>query len=245
MSFKLLQYGESGSGKSVRAAKFAKYGPLYLFDFDNKFISSEIFLKAKAPDLLKNITAESFRGLDPDDFMGRVNAKLKSVVAEGYATIVFDSWTQFERVYFEYLMSHFQSLGGKNWGESRQTITLSKDEVAILPGTNDYILKNREIARFVDKITALPINVIVNCHVKEVMKGAATIAAEGQSAKILPKSFHEFVYLYNNAQGVNKVRVKPTSEFLANSPRTDVGPSGILDKDDFSFYDAVVFRGGK
>jgi len=239
---KLIQYGESGSGKSVRAAQFAQFGPIYFFDFDGKMDSLRMYLSAKQPTLLDKIDYDVYRGQDLD-IIERVNAKLKAIeesIKVGkplYATLVFDSWSAWERTYFDHLLARFNSMGGKGWGEARSTVQITKDEKVILPGTADHQLKNRAFPEFVDKITSLPLNVIVNCHLKEVLKGPATIAASGEIAKTLPKYFNEFHYLYSTALGQYKVRIKPNDEFLANSSRTDVGSSGVLDKDDLTVYD--------
>jgi hypothetical protein len=235
--FKLLQYGESGSGKSVRAAMFAQFGPVYFFDFDNKIGNIQAYMRAKFPQLAERIEYDVYRGGDADVVI-RVSEKLKAVEANvaKYATLVIDSWTQFERTYLDHLMSKYMGIGGKGWGAARTTIQITKDEKIIIPGTEDHQLKNRAFPEFIDRLTALPLNIIVNCHVKEVMKGPATIAASGEVAKTLPKYFNEFHYLYVASGNAFRVRVRGNDDFLANTSRTDVGPSGVLDKDDLTVY---------
>jgi hypothetical protein len=98
------------------------------------------------------------------------------------------------------------------------------------------------VHEFIDQLTSLPLNIIVNCHIKEVMKGAATIDCSGGIANTLPKYFNEWHYLYGQTGGFYKVRVKPNDDFLANSARTDVGPMGVLDKDDLTIYDSQLVK---
>jgi hypothetical protein len=239
---KLIQYGPSGAGKSVRAAKFAAFGPVYFFDFDNKMDNLKLYLDKKFPEMSKKISYDTYRGGDAD-VVERVNTKLKEIQSgkTGYATVVFDSWTQWERTYFDHLLARFQNLGGKNWGEARQVVDVSPGEKVVMPGTADHQLKNRAFPEFIDRITALPLNVVVNCHVKEVMKGPATIEASGATAQTLPKYFNEWHYLYSE-RGFYKVRVKANEDFLANSARQDVPLSGVLDKDDLEVYAAQLVR---
>jgi hypothetical protein len=238
---KLLQYGESGAGKTVRACRFAAYGPLYVFDFDGKFEPTKKFLKAKFPDLVGNIAHDTYRGADAD-VINRVNTKLKEIESgkSGIATVVFDSWTQWEMTYFEYLMSKFTSFGGKGWGESRATVLLSPEQKIIMPGTADHQLKNKAFAEFIDRVTSLPVNIIINCHLQVPAKGPATIAASGAIARTIPKYFHEWHYLYSSG-GFWKVRVQANDDFLANTTRTDVGPSGVLDKDVLDVYSDLLY----
>jgi hypothetical protein len=237
----LLQYGESGAGKSFRAARFAEFGPVYFFDFDNKIQNIKLGFGTKHPELLNKISFDVYRGSDESVVKAVLNkiTEIEKACAAGkppFATIVFDSWTQWERTYFDHLMAKQPNLGGKGWGESRQTITVTATDKVTIPGTSDHQLKNRAFPELIDRITALPINVIVNCHVKEPMKGPATIQASGETAKTLPKYFNEWHYLYSTGQGFYKVRVKANEDFLANTARTDVQPSGILEKDDLLAY---------
>jgi len=244
---KLIHYGESGSGKTVRASQFAKFGRVYFFDFDNKIDNLQAFLQSKNPDLLPNISYDVYRGSDKE-VVEAVNTKLEEIaasIAAGkplYETIVLDSWTQFERNYFNYLLSRFSGLGGKNWGEARQTVQVSPKDTIILPGTLDHQLKNRAFPEFIDKLTSLRLNIIVNCHVKEMMKGPNTIAASGETARTLPKYFNEFLYLYKNPDGSFKIRASGNSDFLASSFRTDVPPTGVLKNDDFDAYSQYLIR---
>ena len=244
---KLLQYGQSGAGKSFRAARFATFGPVYFFDFDNKIQNIKLGFGTKHPDLLTQIHFDVYRGSD-ESVVKNVLAKITEIekaCAAGtcpYKTIVFDSWTQWERTYFDHLMAKQPNLGGKGWGESRQTITVTPTDKVVMPGTSDHQLKNRAFPELIDRITALPLNVIVNCHVKEPMKGPSTIEASGATAQTLPKYFNEWHYLYSTGQGLYKVRVKTNDDFLANTARTDIAASGVLEKDDLEAYAAQIVR---
>ena len=233
---KLLQYGDSGAGKSFRAARFAQFGPIYFFDFDNKIQNIKLGLAAKHPELLPNIDYDTYRGSDESVVKGVLSkiTEIEKACMAGtppYATIVFDSWTQWERTYFDHLMAKQPNLGGKGWGESRQTVTVTATDRVTIPGTSDHQLKNRAFPELIDRITALPINVIVNCHVKEVMGEPSTIEASGATARTLPKYFNEWHYLYS-ANGFYKIRAKSNDKYLANSARTDLPPSGLIEKDD-------------
>jgi hypothetical protein len=233
---KLLQYGESGSGKSVRAARFAQFGPLYLFDFDGKAINLRSFFQ-NDPTILANLDVQTYGAKDYEAIKTKL-AAIAASCASGkpmYATVVLDSWTEFERIYMDVLMSKHQALGGKKWGVERQEIRVTRDELIVMPGTSDHQLKNRAFPAFITALTALPINVVINCHIKEPPDQAATIQASGEVAKTLPKYFHEWHYLYV-FNGAHRVRVKPSNDYLANTALPNVPPTGVLDKDDLSVY---------
>ena len=162
---KIVQIGESGSGKTHRALSAIDFGPMFFFDCDNKlsnYASSEKLTEeqlSKIDFITPQSTSEIITKLDE---LARMGDTIK------YATIVLDTFSRWNEMVVEEI---YNELGGK----------------MNIPGWTKAKMIN---ARFLKKIFSLPCNVIINAHLAEkenaVGEAGFTAGGSGSASQMLP-----------------------------------------------------------
>lgn len=239
--FTLLQYGETGAGKSMRAASAAIFGPIFIFDFDNKISSVYEWYKDK-PTLLDNIHFETYA-----DHGGKISgcqrayAKLRefwSQISEGafpYATIVWDSWTTWEMLYMNQVMAsnpRFERMSTEVYKDPKT----GKSELIACPQKADYRIHAHNQAQFITDLMHLPCNIIVNAHIsiredEHTGKLEYGMAAAGKLSKHLPKFFTE-VHRCHVQKSLYRIQVKSSSQWPCNTRlKSGISDDGMIDND--------------
>ena len=240
---RILQYGKTGSGKSVRAASMAKYGPVYIFDFDGKIGSLSSHFVDK-PEVLKNVHYDEYTD-KPGTITAclRVYAKLNELWAQcekgecPYATIVFDSWTSWEQIALQQIMN-------SNLGFNRMQVNIGGVN-ELVPSEVDYRIHAHTQWMLLPKLTALPLNVFINCHTiirQNKLTGAIehTLAAAGKLAETLPKYFEEVHRTVASEEGF-RVQVKPSYEFACNTTLKDLPQDGIIENE-LTKFEPLIYK---
>ena len=236
--FSLLQYGETGTGKSYRAAQAVHFGPIFIFDFDNKIQSVFEWFEDK-PELLNNIHYETFADAGGSSTgCLRTYAKLRemwTMVRDGkfpYSTIIWDSWTAWESLYMNQVMA-------SNAKFERMTTQIYKDEKSgktesiSTPQMADYRIHAHNQQQFITELTTFPCNVIVNAHIalkEEEHTGRIErgMAAAGKLSKLLPKFFTEVHRTFVD-KGQYRVQVRSDTMWPCNTRLQKVDQSGTID----------------
>ena len=172
---KLVQLGESGSGKTHRALTATDFGPMYIFDCDGK-------LENYANSGLLTDNQLSLIEFDYVKNSAQVMAKLREFKSMGdklpHATIVLDTFSRWNEI----LISEITEVSKKkmqiqDWGE----------------------LKNIN-AKFLKELFSLPCNIIINAHLAEkenaVGELAFTAGGAGSASQMLPEFVDECHYLF-------------------------------------------------
>lgn len=154
-NLRLLQYGESGTGKTVFATGFPT--PIHVLDFDNKISSAAAYWREKDPARLNDITYETY---GPTDERGtqaeRCSNDLGKMRKEGKfpRTLVLDSLTTFSDEFMRYLMRI-------NPGIKRMDT-----KGAATPAMQDYQVAKLYFKQFIGQLLTLPCNVVVLAHIQ-------------------------------------------------------------------------------
>lgn len=234
----LLLYGESGAGKSILATSAASlWGPTYIFDLDRKIGKVYEWYKDK-PEVFKNVEFDTYTNCES------VYAKLRDIDKaistnngkSPYATIIFDSWTAWEEMVLEKIISD-------NPGKDRKKVYLDDDKnlpsaqrhAVFVPTLEDYGIHSSVQSRFILELTALPLNVIVIAHIQskqDMVLGGKEIGiqATGKLWKLLPKFFDEVHRTFID-RGSYKTQVRSDALFTCNTSLRDVPKDGILTGD--------------
>lgn len=245
-TLKVLEYGETGTGKSIRAASAAAFGPLYIFDFDGKVSSVYEFYKDR-PEILENISYDSYVDGPKPVACTAAHKKLREIwetCQKGpppYATVVFDSWTAWEQYYLSQIMD-------TNPAFKRMKVTPGGGITVTVPDQADYRIHAHAQSTFLPQLLSLPMNVIVICHVQaksDEITGRIDygIQAAGKLMKTLPKFFGE-VHRTFVENGRYAVQVRSDGRFPANTRLRDIPSSGIVDGDIGIFADMALKIGG-
>lgn len=242
---RLIQYGDSGVGKSVRASQATRWGKVQYHDFDEQTQNLATYIQAKHEDRMDQIEVISYAGLSTADKWKRFNEALHKIETgeSDVQTVVLDSYTRFENMYFNYIASIYNPPTG-GYGTPRKSVDDGTDHDLILPGTNDYTVIAAAVKKLVGRLKDLKINVILNAHVREpspASKGnpgkPGCLAAMGQIRAFLPTEFTEYHRLFVDAYGKFRVQVKPSGEYLAKTALTDVPQNGILRDGSLEVFD--------
>lgn len=184
-NIKLLQFGDSGTGKTVFATTFPT--PIHVLDFDNKISSAAAFWREKDPARLEQITFENY---GPTDARGtqaeRCSNDLGKMRKEGKLprTLVLDSLTTFSDEFMRYLMRI-------NPGIKRMDT-----KGAAVPAQQDYQVARLYFKQFIGELLVLPCNVVILAHIqvdKDEQTGEIlrTPMIAGKLARELPIWFEE------------------------------------------------------
>jgi hypothetical protein len=227
----IIQYGEAGTGKSIRAASAHVWGPVFFFDFDGKISTVFEFYKDD-PETLSRIHYETFTDA-PSAF-----AKLVALQKDPgeIKTIVWDSWTAWEQFYLRQVML-------ENPGFKRMRVNIAGGTVTV-PDQADYRIHAHCQWEFISLLTATPTNVIVNCHVQVKMDELTGIdrglQAAGKLSKVLPKYFME-VHRTFVRENEYAVQVKSDSDFTCNTRLRNVPTNGVVGAD-LSLFSTMALR---
>jgi hypothetical protein len=190
---KIVQIGESGSGKTHRTLTAIDFGPMFFFDCDKKlanYASSGKLTDAQLENIdyiCPNTTAEIVNKLQEFSQQGD---KLK------YATIVLDTFSRWNELLVEEI---HEELGGK----------------MNIPGWTKVKMVN---AKMLKQIFSLPCNVIVNAHLAEKENAIGelgfTAGGSGSASQMLPEFVDECHYLYiKRPNNVHAVQGKGSGKF--------------------------------
>lgn len=239
MGIRLLMYGASGAGKSVRAADAVRWGRVEFHDFDGLAGNLRTYLEKNNSEALKRITFEDYKDeagnlLTPGEIIGSFFSRIEAIgrAAESgkplTETLVIDSYSRFEDLYVTHLLSLYKS-SGTGFGSPRATIRPSEGTEVIIPGTADHDLKNRALYKFFHSLKTMKTNVIVNCHEYDDIKNEQlTIKASGSVRASMPTEFNEWHYLMTDTYGKHRVQVTPANGRLARTALSGLPGNGIL-----------------
>lgn len=173
---KIVQIGESGSGKTHRALSALQYGPMFFFDCDNKLANYASSGK---------LTDQQLEQVDfmvpksTSEILNQIAILEKAGESIKFATIVLDTFSRWNELVIEELIekNNGQPLRIQDWG----TVKVIN-------------------ARFLKRIFSLPCNVIINAHLAEkenaVGESGFTAGGSGSAAQMLPEFVDECHYLY-------------------------------------------------
>ena len=252
---RMVVYGDSGTGKSVRAATAIRWGAVEIHDFDEQTGNLQRFLaeSQKLPvEELAKIRAVSYQGMTVDNkvnfFLNRLGelAALKTAgKAPDIATLVVDSYTTFEHLFFNYLFERYTP-NATGFGAARQTIEVGKEELT-LPGSMDYSVLSRALKiKVFDVLKNLGVNVILNCHEKDFLESKGVVIkqggplASGQIRDLMPTEFLEVHRMFFK-QG-HRVQVKPTDHYIAKTALPNVPTHGILSETSLKVFDGIAYQ---
>lgn len=225
-NFKILIYGNSGTGKTVFAAG-APYPILYL-DFDNKVDSAALFYK-QDPERLDQIDVRQLGSSlvsNPIEQLEKIiTTELIPQAKTGtmkFKTLVLDSLTTFSAQTLKYIVD-------SNPGVNRVTTKQGKQ-----PGMVDYGILGREFVKLIPGLLELPCNVIMLGHIsveKDELTGELTRGPlmDGAFAKKLPIYFKEVYRSYVDDKGQYLLQTKSDSKFACRSQITGL-PNPVIAK---------------
>lgn len=245
---RLIQYGPSSAGKSVRAAGAARWGRVEFHDFDSKGQNLAAYVSKFHPELMDRITVVSYEGIDDDKKAEKFLARVKELRTKpDITTLVIDSYTRFEDIYLNHLMSRI-TLSSTGFGSPRTNSTLAGEKF-VFPGTMDGSLLTSGIKKLMGWLKDCPINIILNAHLREPfetksggIEDPGTIAARGQIREFLPTEFTEFHRLFVDAYGKHRVQAKPTAQYLASTALTEIPTNGVMLDNSLAVFDAVAIK---
>jgi hypothetical protein len=249
---RLLQYGDSGVGKSIRASEAARWGKVQYHDFDEQTQNLASYLTEVYPERVDKIEVITYAGL-PDAKKWERFDKTLTVLEAGthdIKTLVIDSYTRFENVYFNFLASVYNPATG-SFGTPRKTVKIGQGDELILPGTNDYFILAAAVKKITGRLKDLQVNVIVNAHVRDYIENRqqivsqGTIQAAGQIRAFLPTEFTEFHRLFVDDYGKHRVQAKPSRYWLAKTSLTNIPQNGILKDGSLEVFDERAIKCSK
>lgn len=243
----LLQYGDTGTGKTIRAASAHRWGPVYFFDFDGKLLGLKSWFEDK-PEVLSKIEFDIYMDvIAPGESTFAAEAALKKLneitkdVRAGkckYSTIVLDSWTGWEQSFLGMIVDR-----NNKTSRAKTEVKITDDYAVQPPDMIDYRAHGQAQKEFLCRLLSLPLNVIINCHTKvsqdeltqQIDRG---LAASGQLSKTLPKYFNE-VHRTLVRNGKYVAQIKGDSLWPANSKlkQTDAYLEG-----DLAVFDKLAYR---
>lgn len=236
---KLIQWGESKAGKSYRAASAAKWGKVYFFDFDGNI--QRLIEDFKGTELYANIEADTYStyadGAEAEkavlDKLQEITDSIKAGKPK-YATVVVDSWTAWQHMVLDKILSRRQT---KAAGLS-----------VVTPQTEDYQKHTFTQKQFIQKFFngLRPLNVIINCHVKESKDEQLGILkpglnASGQLALELQRFANEIHFL-ENKNGKHQVRVAPDHRVVAHTSLQDKPKNGLMEDTSLAPFESLAYK---
>lgn len=231
---KVFVYGHSGTGKTCFVSGFP--GPIYLADFDGKASSAYHFLMERDAKKLDEIEVDNFLpSLEMggrkvyDTFVQRL-ARLEKLAQEGkfpFATVALDSMTTFSEAMMQMVME-------ENPGVKRP----NKHTLAM----QDYLTFGSMFRPIVQRLLALPCNVVLVGHVKSEKDDQTGEVFQkpmlsGQLADRMPIIFEEVYYTYTEVKDGKvhyRALTRPQGRFTARTQIRGIPDSIPLD------YRAIV-----
>jgi len=218
LPLRLLQIGDTGTGKSLRAADATRWGRVYFFDFDGKMKILADSLPAAQKALIDFDTYT-----DVESAIRFADSLLKDCP---YQTIVVDTISVFNE-----LAEEHAKVKGK----------IPIDGKLSYEGW-DYI-RNLCNELYFKRLHKLPCNVIVNCHVEKSkdLEGKEVLAAAGRGSFIngLPRRMTDVQYLAFSG-GKYVVKAKKSERIATNS---FVAPEFVDALGNLKVLDLSVFDG--
>lgn len=253
MAFRLLQYGDSGVGKSVRASDAAQFGPVEIHNFDAQS-NLQRYLAHANPGRLSQIRVISYSGKSNvakiDSFVSRIRDLVKlneTGKKPDIATLVIDSYTAFETYYVEYLTGKYKP-SPTAFGSPRTEFDVGTEE-CIIPGSMDYSVLSVAMKKETDRWKNAGINIIVNAHEKDPLESRnviikqGTVKAAGQLRDFLPAEFDEVHRLFIDGNtGAHRVQAKPTRLYLAKTALDKVPGNGVLSTNSLDIFSDIAFK---
>lgn len=234
--FKLLQLGETGSTKTSRALDALRYGPVKIFDIDNKVKELVDSNPTKYPDSMIDVVSIGQGATETlvrtyDEVMSVVQALSRDCNAgkNTFATVIFDTISEFQ-----------PKVKQKAADSAKTTVDLFtfKDWGNVLTFNLNLIYA----------LLALPCNVIVNGHLQKEKNvfDQTTLAADliGKAANEIPRKFNEqhFIRLVNSKATVFG-KPQPQMETVKTlRPATMLETNGAFKIWDLSIFDGVAFK---
>jgi len=220
---KILVYGDSGTGKTVFALGFKP--PLYCFDFDGKISSGAAFYTGDK-ERLANIDYDVFTSGTHDQPAQRFEAKLREFekqAQEGafpYKAVILDSFTTFNDVMMKDILL------------TNPAVQRTRSPTAVIPAMLDYRIQNIHVKNILNRLLALPANIIVLAHIKtekDELTGRILNMpnAPGGLSVYLPVVFEEVYHTYVEAKGTERVYLAQTqadAQFIARSQIKGIAP---------------------
>lgn len=213
-AFKVLVYGNSGSGKTCFAAGFPT--PMLYLDFDNKVDSAAVYYKADT----ERLNSIDVRVLSPS-LQHNPITELEKIIREElipqeksgqmkYKTLVVDSLTTFSAACLAHIV---KTNPGIKRNESKQ---------GPQPGLQDFGILKREFQRLIPGILGLPLNVIMLGHIsteKDDMTGELVRGPlmDGSFSKELNIYFKEVYRSYTDDKGNHLLQTKPDLKYSCRS----------------------------
>lgn len=216
LPLRLLQIGDTGTGKSTRAADATRWGPVYFFDFDNKM---NLLSRTLSPQQKELIEYDTYT--DVNSAIEFADTLLKS---NPYKTIVIDTISVFNELAEEAAKIKAKTpvdgkLGYDGWDHIRNLCT-------------EFYFK---------RIHQLKCNVIINCHVEKSkdIEGREVLSAAGRGSFIngLPRRMTDVQYL-TFQMGKFVIKAKKSEKIATNSY---VDPQHIDNLGNLKILDLSVF----
>lgn len=224
-SFKLLQFGEPGSGKTQRACSAIKYGKVLILDTDNKFAGMvprlmEIFGEVEVANKIEVEVITT-----PQKYK-EVMAKIDDL-AKDFSTIVVDTISRA----FDLTLKQMQAENPKLDGRAIFGKTLEQN------------------IGYLNKLLTMPQNIILNSHVgkEELADGSSklTSTTPGRFGAILPGYFNEVHYLYINGNRKHVVQGEPSPVVASRTvlPKSLYDSMGLFkDCTNLSVFDSIAYK---
>lgn len=248
---RLIQYGDSGVGKTVRASEAARWGTLEIHDFDQQSDNLIRYLTAKDPNRLSQIRFISYSGKTNkqkvDSFAARIRG-LADLRQKGklpdIATLVVDSYTTLEQLYSEYLAPLYTP-SNTGFGQPRQEVEVGGEKLTMM-GSMDYSVLATTMKKVFDRFKDTGINIIVNCHERDPMESKkgikqGSIKAAGQIRDMMPTEFNEVHRLFVDQNSQHRVQAKPNAMYMCKTSMASVPSNGILGDNSLSIFDSSAF----
>lgn len=242
---KYLLCGDPGVGKSVLAASAAKWGPIYIFDLDGRIDSIHEYYRDRPE--AKNIDfdtysieegKESKTAKEVADKLLGFREYTKKNGKPPYATIIFDSWTNWESIMLTRIMADSPNI-------ARKKVDIGGLIFAAPDGKNDHLLHAQGQKVFVKQLMGItsPMNVICVTHTKdhEDKFGRKTkrIAAAGKLDTQIAVDFNE-VHLMR-FEKTDRVLTIVDDSFPTKTAIREIGEKGIIPAD-LSVFDNRVYN---
>jgi hypothetical protein len=198
--FKLICWGDTGTGKTTLALDAVRFGPVMFLDFDGKAMSTATTSGADLSKIIiKDLKADTWpTAIKTLEHITATKDKLP------FATIVVDTFTLLnEKVYIEVAGQRLKNINAtieqRDWGKI-----------------------NNQLIYFFDILFSLPVNIIINAHtaIGEDQAGRTIRVPQGRGSykNTLNKICTDSVLLTKNLKGEHKVSTKgnPLDGFNVN-----------------------------
>lgn len=234
----MLLKGAPGEGKTIAAASFALFGPVWLAYFDKQEpIELLSFFKKHRPELLDNIEYDVYSSKNPHEYLN----KLKQFVDTGcpYTTIITDSVTNITAAAINWSLA-FRT-GGKKDKDAKQSGFVPQ----LIPDFDEYKVETSLVTQAIDLCKMLPVHNIWTAHPlpKLEMSGSgrsmtisksSSIVSYGQKVgALVPASFTEiYHFTRKNTYGENGLtsqRIVLTDSIGDDFAKTALGLPAELD----------------